>query len=557
MKGIRVREILIKYLTSILFRLILVFYGIFLLIIQENIVNIYMYIVLIIVYFFTYLYLIKGKRPFLRMINDYLFILFILFDKDVSQIYNFLFILLPIINSPNHTQEKRRQFILVLITMTIFIILDFRGTNILDFKDYIYISTALIFIILITLFEYYRSQNTTKLFNIYSEIDEIASKKAHTSQVPEIYKYLIEKYNHQLKFDIENIIGFQYHGSNNNKVIVRNSSVFIHSYKISTIIKEVEKKQVSYNQKIKLNNEEYKFNFSIKIDGYIFLFLVKKEIETNSLKRIFMESTIFGSIVPILNKLIKIIELENLLKKQKYNATLSLNKKSQYVNNVMKSTHYLSNQFSPITNYFDLIDKYKMLEETNKKEKLEIIIDDEGKNAKRCLKNIKEKSLNILDNDMNPFVPRNIKKIKYKYIYMSIKSLWLEEFDEKDIFLYNDDKSNELLESDSQVLEFIFTDIIENIRKYSHGKHTIKFSYENNLSIEIVNNIKDIKRQKKTISEIIKNFNNEDRSELSKENNFGLSHIQELAHLLKIKIILKLDKENNFIMILTFLRREE
>jgi len=51
MKGIIVREILIKYLTSILFRLILVFYVIFLLIIQENVVNIYMYIVLIIVYF--------------------------------------------------------------------------------------------------------------------------------------------------------------------------------------------------------------------------------------------------------------------------------------------------------------------------------------------------------------------------------------------------------------------------------------------------------------------------------------------------------------------------
>jgi len=144
--------------------------------------------------------------------------------------------------------------------------------------------------------------------------------------------------------------------------------------------------------------------------------------------------------------------------------------------------------------------------------------------------------------------------LKYKHIYMLVKDIWIEYFSDENINVLcsADDMEKRCSPVSRSLLEFLFTDIIENIRKYSSGYQTITFTYEQNAKIILQNEVHEVSKKKNELIELVDNFNNLDRVEINRRNSFGLVHILELSELLNISCKLSFDDQKYFTTTLTF-----
>ncbi|MBU0632611.1 hypothetical protein KKA17_08195, partial [bacterium] len=238
---------------------------------------------------------------------------------------------------------------------------------------------------------------------------------------------------------------------------------------------------------------------------------------------------------PILQKVAKILNFETTLNKRKLQNQKKLNENLHYVNDIMKSIHFLKNKFTPIKTYFQLSDK-KVPEQ--KQHAFNVLLQETKDRALISLAAIESKTLQVLDKTKSPFSSYEMSKMKYKHFYMLIKEIWTENFSESSIIIRcsPDDMESSFFNTNRNLLEFLFTDIIENIRKYSNGNQTIIFEYDNTQAkIVLQNDVKDGLKKKQELKEIVDNFNNSDRLEINRRSSFGLVHIMELSEMLGIE----------------------
>lgn len=547
-------ELIIKLLTSVLFRLLIICYAIFLLTIQTSTFSPYVYFFISLIYLMFYLVTLKKSFNFLRTIVDFIYIGLILYEKDLSIFYNIIFIVFPLLNSPNHTRTKRNPWQLYFLTIFILFILLYINTENIFSIEYVYITISLFVINLINLFEYKRSNLRNKLLNIYDEIDDfLASNHYKSSQLPHIYEIIQKKFYEEMNFNIKQIISFKI---KNNGLTIKNSSIFVHHWNFGNAIQALEESSVLFNEKIQINSLENSNNIILKIQKkYIFVLFTD---ETNRLTPIIKFLTTFEIMIKLLEKLVSIIEFEDRLYKRKTLTLKQLNKHMNYVSVIMKSTHFLSNEFSPIASYFDLKDKYFDLKNSSDIQQIEVasqlllILEDEEKKAKESLNNIHTKILQILNKNENPFKTKELEIVKFSVIFMVIQRLWTTKFSTtgEEIETQNfDSNSDKKCKVDIQALEFIFVDVFENVRKYSEHEKHLKFDFGTDLVIVVSNKIKEYKKNKIELDKTVTNFNNNDRIEINKRNNFGLSHIKDHTQDLDIDTSIQLDHDNKlFIM---------
>ncbi len=528
-------DLIHKKISSIVFRIIIVIYSIFLIRIHDNYFHDYLYYFYIALYFIMYIFLFDKRRPLLRTLNDYVLIFVVLYMKDVSIVYNFIFILFPLINAPNHTGTKRCVAQLYFFTILIFIILSFVSS--LSY-ELIYILIGITFLSIISYFELSRAKMFDSVFSIYKKIDDMTSKNRNRTQIPEIYRIIIEKLSDRI--NIKQITCFR---EEKKSFILKNSSKFVYKY-------EFDFNKVTYDVSagklpININDKELYSVVTVKIRQLIFMIITEKEASSLSIsKRLYLMS-----IAPLLfEKIAKIMEFENNLGKEEYRRIKELSKKQHFVLEVMKSTHFLSNKLSPIKNYLTAREQLDSSTKLNQKqrEQIQVYENAERKKASISLKSISDKINLLLNKESNPFIPTSMKKVKARYIFMLIKRLWIQENDEKDITVENvtDENLNKKIITNEDALEYIFTDIFTNISKYSNGYKNINFNFEDGIVIQIKNNIVDYRNKESDLLKIVNNYNNDDRLEINKRNNFGLLHIKELSQQLSMDVSLKLDNQN-------------
>ncbi|MBA3025258.1 MAG: hypothetical protein FP820_02485 [Sulfurimonas sp.] len=539
-------ELIFKRITSLLFRLLVIGYAVFLLIVQHNFFDSWVYFILAIAYFIIHINLVVREYSILRMLNDYLFIFIILFYKDMGMFYNVLFLLFPIMNSPNHTQNNRRPFVLINIAAIVFILLNYTNNIDTNVNYQIYTVISLYIISLITFFEYYRNSYRLKLESIYTAIDKVTIRADRTSQLPKVYEKIQNTIKDKLNLEIVQITAFR---QVRKKTIVKSSSQFVHTHNIDNVIKEINKTSVLLNASISLNNKENSTNICIKIENDIFVLLTKDKILEANIKQYI---TTHEVIIPILKRVANIIQLENSLDIQRNKVNSSLNKKYHYVNNIMEAIHYLSNEMSPIKGYFDLKKKYDNLDNDNLKKPLFLLLQKEETLAITCLDNVVNRTLNVLDKGLNPFTTKELKKTKYKQIFMLMQKIWINRLNETNtnfIVKNFDDNIDKVCYTDMNTLEFMFTDVYENVRKYSMNFKKVEFDFKNQLTIIVTNDIKDFKDKVQSLRTIVKNFNNDNKLEISRSSSFGLTHLKERASILNIKTTIDINEDEKYFII--------
>ena len=167
---------------------------------------------------------------------------------------------------------------------------------------------------------------------------------------------------------------------------------------------------------------------------------------------------------------------------------------------------------------------------------LESLLKKERLKAENSFNRIVELSEYLLNKNLNPFSVKKLIDIKLKVLYMTLKPIRTEEFSTSEILFDLNSKKLEdiIINSNLILIEMLFIDIIQNIKKHAKSERSVCFEYKDGIiSIIFRNNIKSLK-EKSALLKDIKVFNDDKKTQLLLKKGHGFSNIKEIITNLSI-----------------------
>jgi hypothetical protein len=425
-------DLLQKKINSILFRVILIAYGLMLLSTNENIFSPWIYIISIIIYVLLYTQFIAYSV--VRLSNDFLFILIILFGKSPNDIFNFVFLILPIINSINFSGTKKSKLLYV-FTIIIFIIVYYSFTNsTIAFSQAIKITFLILFLGIINWYTHLRLK--VKMFReeLFGVVDRFYLDKEHIRKPHKIYRKFIEVIHQNINENlIQGLYCFTINKNGSGKVNIINGTSFVWNYKFldEGFVEKIRKHKTLFDETIIIDEVEIKKNLIIYINfddnEYLFLFSLEKEIP-------FYYKLIgfFRTIEPPLSKMSQILLSERKLFEIKHEEIEKLSEKSLYVNRANNMMHFIRNRLSPFSNLSKMLDNLSTVPE-DKVENFKKLIFDQNTRSKIELRNITDRADDMLEKSKNPFFYKTLKEVSIERTFTILRKSFMVFFPENEI----------------------------------------------------------------------------------------------------------------------------
>lgn len=113
-----------RKIISVIFRLLIIGYSVFLLIHCNSLYKWYYNIGVFALYLIVYFTLYQRNKiiSLLRLLNDYIFISFIIYQTQEISIYSFALLFAPILNTHNHSGEKKSLLLYVFPLISLIIL---------------------------------------------------------------------------------------------------------------------------------------------------------------------------------------------------------------------------------------------------------------------------------------------------------------------------------------------------------------------------------------------------------------------------------------------------
>lgn len=549
-------DYILKKYTSYIYRTMIVIVSLFIVFTENNFFNLYIYI------FVSLLYIVFIKKNnaikgIYRLLFDYGYIIFILYNKELYNFLSILLFLLPFINSPNHTSKHKNIILLFLVSFISFCLLYLNNINYETINNITIIGAfiGLLFSSILIYLEYLRNLFIKDIIEGYKKIDSIDFDNSRTSNIPNIYTKIISIMNDELlnKYFVGSKINFITCISlKQEKINIENSSKFILSIDLDN-----NSIQKLYNLKV---NNSILFNVKFKIDGnqeesknivvsieykkikfFFILFLTQDFEEPNFIIKIVINDYLYS----LFKKILVTINFEEHIRITNLNNTKKILSEIKYVSTTNKSLHTLNNQFTPIKTYFKMLNDYEDINVDLDKKVLERMIKQERIKAENSFNKIVNLSEYLLNKNLNPFSIKKLENIKLKVLYMTLKPIWTEEFSITEIlFNLNDRKLDDIfINSNLYLIEILFIDIIQNIKKYSKSEKSVSFEYKDGIiSIVFKNDIKSSKERKQLLTNI-KLFNDDNKTQLLLKKGHGFSNIKEIITNLNISCEMNLKND--------------
>ncbi|AWV96963.1 hypothetical protein DJ013_01735 [Arcticibacterium luteifluviistationis] len=543
----------LRLFSSLIFRFLLVINGLLIISTEKNKFDWYIYVLVTVLYLLLYRFCFAKDNHFriARIINDYLFVFIILFDKDLYSLSHIIFTFLPIFNFPNSSSRKRLYFAPYILVFLVIFLLNYPEIRFIE-------CFSLLFLFVIDLTEQFRSRLFRLTSTLLTEIDtayydEIDIKRSYT-----IYHRLIEYLNkskYSYIFVVNKIFCFSIR---ENDFILVNSSSFVLQYNLqdSNLRKKIENNNFvpevsleidgiflerAYGVSIKSNNNNYFFVFDIDIENPLIFGILKAHL--------------FEYLKPLLYKIAGYLNVTNEIGQIKKLTSEEYSKSSTYINETAFAMHFVRNKLNPLKNYFevvkDLRDPKNTASQRVKWSKIEI---SERENAIRSLDSILTKTNKILDSTNNPFSITVITNISIKMLIALIRTSWLTQFNSDSInYFINPNDLDKTTNYNDYGLDILLTDITANAKKYSSSKSEIHFkSNDDFFLVEFRNDIVYDKDRTKIdeLKLLIQNFNSERILE-NKQKTHGLTTIKNFANQMGIINSIEIDKKT-FILCLKF-----
>jgi hypothetical protein len=543
-------DIGIRRIISFLFRILLVGYSLSILIRNENFFAWYVYLITSLIYFLIFYLLFKreGIWSILRLINDYIFFVVVLYGKNLNDFHTITLLILPIVNSLNHSSSKRLSFFSVQLYLVTVLSIYFLRDFLFYWRDLV----ALLAYGIINLLLYLRASVVDFNASLYESIDEFYEEKLVIGQsfqlLQKIQSKLKDRYIVKHLLDPDKIVCFKV--SNRQLNVVCTTDIVL-SFQIENeedFMQTALKGNMILNRLIKINGIEIHQNVFISIQlkdqQYIYF------IELRKYNFLLMELYVEKILRPLLSKVTKVVEVENELKRERKKYLQKIKSKMEFVDNTVKGIHYLNNRLTPITNYFSMIEELgKMSPDDPKRIPLNAIINSELRTATKNISPIVERTRRILMRSSNPYVISEFVKYDFYKVFNIIMSNWNER---------NLSKNNirvswplEMLKKEIQLnedsFEYVIDEAINNMLKHSKSIFEVRFFLEENVPVCIFLNDLKGEEEKKQLIRISNEFNAAESSELLKKNNHGLYFMKQFLQQMNIGVVLFSDKNYVFL----------
>lgn len=226
-----------------------------------------------------------------------------------------------------------------------------------------------------------------------------------------------------------------------------------------------------------------------------------------------------------------------------------LKEKITYVLDAQNALHFVKNKLSPITTTIDLMDRY-FRDKTILTEPQRAHIESRLKsnNNNKQIRLILDKA-ELLIKGVDNIISEEEKEVKVKNIIDDLRNCWLYHFENIDDILVDIENLNTIINYNQMLFDFVFTDIIENINKYSNNqtKEVVFYIEDNLLVIKFSNSIYDYEKNKISLKEIERLYNLENNDEIYNRKTHGLSFVRRLLRRKKISNNIIVDaKEKTF-----------
>ncbi len=527
MKGHEIMDYIQRKINSILFRLVLVIYSYVIIFTQNNSFDIFVYLGVTLLYLF--LFIKFDKKDKLRLLNDFLFINFILFGKDPSQVIVFTLIILPIINSINFSGTKKSIALYLYTTITYFNLICIYNNNV-DAKFILANMLPLASIVFLWLINGYtelRLKIRAFREELNATVDNFYLKKEEIKRPHKIYKQLIEViHNNNKKIKIEDIICFTTHTEKVDKLVITNGSSFIwsFSFKNENIIEEIRNRKNLINVKLALDGKEKHNNLliysNVEDQEYIYAIIAEEPLPFYYLVIGFFNRTL----EPAFKKISNILLSEKRLQDLRNEEINRLSERSQYVSRANKTMHYIRNRLGPFANLIKMLENFDKISD-DKKDNFKELIFKEAETSRYELNNITDRANNMLEKSNNPFVYTKLDDVSIERVFTILKRNFYTFFPNIEItFSINQSVEKKFVKLNEEGFELFLSDWLNNMLKYKKEFVECQFIVsEKTLEIIFSN---DHKLSKQDLDKLIHDLMSDDRNEIMRRTTHGLYTIK-------------------------------
>lgn len=511
-----------NFISSLIYRLAIILYGIYIVVTHDNIIARPYYAILIPVYVFLYFILINKRWKYLRLLLDVIVVSIVLYGKPPLDNVCFVYALFPLISSITHTSFHSKYWPVLVLTYIVLVVLDGQL-----FLNYVFVP---VLVWLIGVQSWYNSQTNSFLSNVTANIDNYYADGDGTKKPHDIYRGIISEINTFLGTEyIENI--FSYIVKDNTLWLVNSSEFvwermlpvdqdfvseikqckYIHDKKKHIKYFYVEQKGVSYVYRCDIN--ALKDRIGVR-KGYVVNYILE---------------VTFGKVSTILASEYRISET----RRKAFDETKS---HIDYVTRALKVMHFIRNKLSPVKTVITFYSNRDNLSE----EKLGLMeerIKKEVKQANKDLSDIINTANYLLDKQNNPYGGGDIeiKNIKFLFVVLSeIVELHLGGTVNVSEDISQNEEEKNVRVSDTQ-LKLLFTDIVSNIEKHKNTDYSISMeSDDNNLVVVFINDF-DPKFESDCVK-LVQDINNNDNESVLARKSHGVYNIKAAASVMGVDL---------------------
>lgn len=523
-----------KIVQSLVFRIAILGVSIGLINTQPNTFSIGIYYALIFLYLTVYIILRKFDYSLLRLFWDFLFINFIVYEKDVHNPLAYFLLIMPLVNAINFTGKKKHYFILLFLTLVTFYVHS-GGVG----TYYLIPCGCLLVMYLLSVFNYSILQSekeiSDRVDSFYLSPDKIKSYQIYEGLVGDLNKLL----NFKMPTGIKRL---RVYTIRYNKLWLVNSSEFIWERMVGINEKMLSdlrhkhycwsssRSEMAYYHYISKEELEYVFVCDINSDADISLYRLRFSFIYNK-----MLDKVFNKVSMLLNTEYKI--------KLKREANFNEIKDTViYVNQAVRVMHFIRNKMTPFSNLI-AYHKNEASFSDEMREKMNAEFSKEVDQAGRDLKDILIYANDLLDSN-NPFSVSEIIEISIQKLYIVLSELVENHFNTTVINSINLDSEvlqTRVIHSNLIQCKILITDWIENMRKYANNHKSISVRMDgNSFIIHFENNYT---RNEDDIMTLVRDMNSLKKDAVLEGKNYGhgIHIIKSIARDLGITISAKKD----------------
>lgn len=516
--------------NSIYYRILCLAYAVFFVIIHDNYFSGWVYITVMFLYFVTYLSLVtlyRHSSDTIRLLLDYTFITLIILGQNPNNLTALVFILLPIFNAINFTGKKRNPILLFSCALISYV----TASSFFKF-NYFNISSVILGFGSLFIIDIYSSSRWKA--NLFSQtlLDLVDKYYLVIDKPHKIFKEAVRRINEYLKINIiQDIYCFE---KEKDSFKILTSSNFIFNF----VLGLTDKNNTKLNDELLVENVKFEYDGKESKYNMAYLATCSSSFADNPKQYLFIV-TLFAPLplsligydyllVPFFRRIAKFLLSESVLKELRRKTMLDIRNKARFVEQSVRTMHFLRNSLSAYKNLTQQIDAKQSCKSEEMRRKIDSLIIKNNKCAKNELEKITKRADFLLEKDKNPFEIEELKPYSFIDIFTELRNVWNESFSDEIIEIENIDVERcekYKINSNFEGLDILFSDWISNMSKYKNDCVWCNVSVkENNLIIKFEN---DYTCTEDKITQLISDLNEDDRRLITRRTTHGIYLIKK------------------------------